>query len=264
MIDMANENNEYSADHLQTLEKGLKVIEAFNGEQYLTISSAAKSVGISRPTARRVLITLVNLGYAQMLDNRFYLTPKVLSLGYSYMTARDSWEITTTLLRDLSKQTNESSSIAKLVGEEIVYIGRVPANKIMKISLNIGTHLPAFATSMGKVLLANLDEDKLDEYFSKADLKPLTPYTVYKEEELRKELEIIRERGWALSENQLEIGLMSIAAPIRNMRGEVIAAINCSTNSSITSREEAMENYLEPLLKTADLISKNTEIELPF
>ena len=252
------------ADHLQTFEKGLKVIEAFDGHDHLTISSAAKLTNISRPTARRVLITLVNLGYAQMLDNRFYLTPKVLSLGYSYMTARDSWEITTTLLRELSKKTNESSSIAKLVGEEIVYIGRVPANKIMKISLNIGTHLPAYATSMGKLLLAQKNEDEMKEYFAQADLKALTPHTIYKEEDLRKEFEVIRERGWAISEDQLEVGLISIAAPIRNMRGDIIAAINCSANSSQTTRREMEDDYLEPLLETAELISRNTEIELPF
>lgn len=252
------------ADHLQTLEKGLNVIEAFDGHDHLTISSAAKLTNISRPTARRVLITLVNLGYAQMLDNRFYLTPKVLSLGYSYMTARDSWEITTTLLRELSKKTNESSSIAKLVGEEIVYIGRVPANKIMKISLNIGTHLPAYATSMGKLLLAQKSEAELREYFATAKLVALTPYTVYKEDELREEFKVIRGRGWAISEDQLEIGLVSIAAPIRNMRGEIIAAINCSANSMQTTRQEVEGNYLEPLLETADMISRNTEIELPF
>lgn len=253
-----------NADHLQTLAKGLKVIEAFDGNDHLTISSAAKLAAISRPTARRVLITLVNLGYAQMLDNRFYLTPKVLSLGYSYMTARDSWEITTTLLRELSKQTNESSSIAKLVGEEIVYIGRVPANKIMNISLNIGTHLPAYATSMGKLLLAQKSEKELQAFFATAKLEALTPNTTYKEEDLRNEFKEIRKNGWAISEDQLEIGLMSIAAPIYNMRGEVIAAINCSTNSSQTTRKEVEDNYLSPLLETADLISRNTEIELPF
>src|SRR5699024_1183693 len=214
--------------------------------------------------ARRVLITLVNLGYAQALDNRFYLTPKILSLGYSYMTARDSWEITTTLLRELSKQTNESSSIAKLVGEEIVYVGRVPANKIMNISLNIGTHLPAYATSMGKLLLAQKSEAELQEFFATATLEALTPNTIYKEVDLRKEFEEIREKGWAISEDQLEIGLMSIAAPIRNMQGEIIAAINCSTNSSRTTRKEVEDNYLSPLLETAELISRNTEIELPF
>lgn len=253
-----------NADHLQTLEKGLKVIEAFDNTDHLTISTAAKLTNISRPTARRVLITLVNLGYAQALGNRFYLTPKVLSLGYSYMTARDSWEITTTLLRELSKQTNESSSIAKLVGEEIVYIGCVPANKIMNISLNIGTHLPAYATSMGKLLLAHMNEEELKEFFATATLEALTPHTTYKEDELRKEFEEIREKGWAISEDQLEIGLMSVAAPIRNMRGEIIAAINCSTNSSQTTRQEVEDNYLSPLLETADLISRNTEIELPF
>ena len=253
-----------SADHLQTLAKGLKVIEAFDSHDHLTISTAAKLTNISRPTARRVLITLVNLGYAQALDNRFYLTPKILSLGYSYMTARDSWEVTTTLLRELSKQTNESSSIAKLVGEEIVYVGRVPANKIMNISLNIGTHLPAYATSMGKLLLAQKSEEELKEFFATAKLEALTPNTTYKEAYLRKEFEEIREKGWAISEDQLEIGLMSIAAPIRNMRGEVIAAINCSTNSSQTTRKEVEDNYLAPLLETADLISRNTEIELPF
>lgn len=261
---MTDESIKNSADHLQTLEKGLKVIEAFDGTDHLTISSASKLVGISRPTARRVLITLVNLGYAQMLDNRFYLTPKVLSLGYSYMTARDSWEITTTLLRELSKVTNESSSLAKLVGEEIVYIGRVPANKIMKISLNIGTHLPAYATSMGKVLLAYKSEEELDTYFAKAELKALTEYTIYKEQDLREELKEIRKQGYAISEDQLELGLMSAAAPIRNMRGDVIAAINCSTNSSQTTREEVEKNYLGPLLEAAEQISRNTEIELPF
>jgi len=253
-----------NADHLQTLAKGLKVIEAFDNHDHLTISAAAKLTNISRPTARRVLITLVNLGYAQALDNRFYLTPKILSLGYSYMTARDSWEITTTLLRELSKQTNESSSIAKLVGEEIVYVGRVPANKIMNISLNIGTHLPAYATSMGKLLLAQKSEAELQEFFATATLEALTPNTIYKEVDLRKEFEEIREKGWAISEDQLEIGLMSIAAPIRNMQGEIIAAINCSTNSSRTTRKEVEDNYLSPLLETAELISRNTEIELPF
>ncbi|CEA03852.1 Pca regulon regulatory protein [Jeotgalicoccus saudimassiliensis] len=261
---MSDENIKNSADHLQTLEKGLKVIEAFNDRDHLTISETSKAVGISRPTARRVLITLVNLGYAQMLDNRFYLTPKVLSLGYSYMTARDSWEITTTLLRELSKVTNESSSLAKLVGEEIVYIGRVPANKIMKISLNIGTHLPAYATSMGKVLLAYKSEEELDTYFKTAELKPLTEHTVYKEDELRKELKEIRKQGYAISEDQLEHGLISAAAPIRNMRGDVIAAINCSANSLQTTREEVENNYLNVLMETAEQISRNTEIELPF
>ena len=261
---MSDKDIKNSADHLQTLEKGLKVIEAFNGKDHLTISETSKLVGISRPTARRVLITLVNLGYAQMLDNRFYLTPKVLSLGYSYMTARDSWEITTTLLRELSKVTNESSSLAKLVGEEIVYIGRVPANKIMKISLNIGTHLPAYATSMGKVLLAYKSEEELNTYFETAELKPLTEHTIYKEEELRRELKEIRQDGYSISEDQLELGLMSAAAPIRNMRGDVIAAINCSTNSSQTTRAEVEKNYLGPLLEAAEQISRNTEIELPF
>lgn len=252
------------ADHLQTLEKGLKVIEAFEGYDHLTISRAAALTDISRPTARRVLLTLVNLGYAQMLDNRFYLTPKVLSLGHSYMTARDSWEITMTLLRDLSRKTNESCSIAKLVGEDIVYIGRVPADKILKISLNIGTRLPAYATSMGKLLIAQKNEAELKKYFASAELQPLTPYTAYKEADLRKEFGEIRKKGWASSRDQLEVGLMSIAAPIRNMHGEIIAAINCSTNSSQTTYREVEGNYLDALLETADLISRNTEIELPF
>jgi len=128
------------------------------------------------------------------LDNRFYLTPKVLSLGHSYMTARDSWEITMTLLRDLSRKTNESCSIAKLVGGDIVYIGRVPADKILKISLNIGTRLPAYATSMGKLLIAQKNEAELKKYFASAELQPLTPYTAYKEADLRKEFGEIRKK----------------------------------------------------------------------
>lgn len=134
----------------------------------------------------------------------------------------------------------------------------------MKISLNIGTHLPAYATSMGKVLLAYKSKEELDTYFETAELKPLTEHTIYKEEDLRKELAEIRKAGYAISEDQLELGLMSVAAPIRNMRGNVIAAINCSTNSSQTTREELEKNYLKPVLDAAEQISRNTEIELPF
>ena len=160
--------------------------------------------------------------------------------------------------------TNESSSLVKLIGEEIVYIGRVPANKIMKTSLNIGTHFPAYATSMGKVLLAYKSKEELDTYFETAELKLLTEHTIYKEEDLREELKEVQMQGYAISEDQLELGLMSVAAPIRDIRGEVIAAINCSTNSSQTTREEVEKNYLKPLLDTAEQISRNTEIELPF
>lgn len=117
---------------------------------------------------------------------------------------------------------------------------------------------------MGKVLLAYKSKEELDTYFETAELKPLTEHTIYKEKDLRKELAEIRKAGYAISEDQLELGLMSVAAPIRNMRGNVIAAINCSTNSSQTTREELEKNYLKPVLDAAEQISRNTEIELPF
>ncbi|PTL37523.1 IclR family transcriptional regulator [Alkalicoccus saliphilus] len=250
------------SDYLKTLERGINVIKSFQHAPHLTISESAKICGLSRPVTRRVLLTLQKLGYATSRDGKFSLTPRMLSLGYSYLFSLNIWETATPSLEALSEKIQESSSLCKLDDTEVVYVARVPVNKIMSHSLAIGTRLPAYATSMGKVLLAYSTNEQIDRYFQKAELKPFTDKTIIEEEKIREELKNIRQNGWAFSRDQLEIGLMSIAAPVRDVRGEVVAAVNCSTHSGRSSREKVEKEFLPLLLEAAESISKSIDFEI--
>lgn len=269
---MSNENSENSnkladefkesGEFLKTLERGLMVITAFQGSPSLTISEAAVRSGLSRPVTRRVLLTLENLGYASLKDGKFSLTTKILSLGYSYLSSHNIWEIAQPYLEQLSKKVDESSSLSILDTTHVVYVARVSVNKIMKYSLEVGTRLPAYATSPGKLLLAYLPETKLDQYFKQAELKAYTEKTNTSEAEIREELKKIRENGWALSHDQLELGLISIAAPVRDIRGEVVAAVNCPTHAGRVDINTVINEYLPVVLETAEKISNNIEFEI--
>ncbi|MFB4166021.1 IclR family transcriptional regulator C-terminal domain-containing protein [Alteribacillus sp. JSM 102045] len=262
----SNENSKQksgnSGDYLKTLERGLEVIKSFNNSPHLTISEASKLTGLPRPVTRRVLITLEKLGYAKSQDGRFSLTPKILSLGYSYISSQNIWEIATPYLEKLSENIQESSSLATLDDTEVVYVARVPVNKIMKHSLGVGTRLPAHASSVGKVLLAYLPSDKLEHYFQEAELHAYTEKTITSEEKIREDLKEVREKGWALSHNQLEMGLVSVAAPIRDIRGEVVAAVNCATHSGRSDIDKVLNEYLPLVLEIAEQISRNFDFEV--
>ncbi|WP_059106022.1 IclR family transcriptional regulator domain-containing protein [Shouchella shacheensis] len=255
-------NERKSSDYLKTLERGLEVIKSFKDSPHLTISESSKITGLSRPVTRRVLITLETLGYANSKNGRYSLTPKILSLGYSYISSQNIWEIATPYLEKLSETIQESSSLATLDATEIVYVARVSVNKIMKHSLGVGTRLPAHASSVGKVLLAFLSDHKLDLYFQQAELRPYTEKTVTSEDKIREDLLNIREQGWALSHDQLEMGLLSIAAPIRDIRGEVVAAVNCATHSGRCNINQVVNEFLPLLLDTAEQISSNIDFEM--
>lgn len=261
-LDNSENNKIRTGDYLQTLERGLMVIKAFKDNSSLTISESSRLTGLSRPVTRRVLLTLEELGYANSNSGRFSLTAKILSLGYSYISSLKIWEITTPYLVSLSEKIGESCSLCTLDDTEIIYVARVPVKKFLKISIGIGTRLPAYATSMGKVILAHLPPHKLDEYFKKVVLVPYTEKTCTDEKELRVELEKIRKHGWAISYEQLEEGLISIATPIKDIRGKVVAAINCSTHSGRADKEKVEKQFLPFLLETSEKINKSIDFEI--
>lgn len=251
-------NSINSADFIQSLERGLQVIQVFSKEHpTLTVTEAAKLTSLSRPATRRILLTLENLGFATSEDGHFSLTAKVLSLGYSYISSKNLWEMAQPHMQKLVTQTGESTSISVLDGSDIIYVVRIPTKRIMTISLEVGSRLPAYATSMGQVLLAHLPTEELNHYFKTTDLQAWTKKTVIDETKLKERFAQIKKDGWAFIEQQLEEGLSSLAAPIRNYEGRVIAAINISSQANRIDNNIIEEELLPLLLETADKISND-------
>jgi IclR family transcriptional regulator, pca regulon regulatory protein len=243
-------------DHfVQSLERGLAVIRAFGEDRpELTLSEVAQHTGLTRAAARRFLLTLADLGYVHADGRRFSLSPRVLELGYAYLSSLSLPEIAEPHLEQLAAEVRESSSVSVLDGDDIVYVARVPTSRIMRVAINVGTRFPAHATSMGRVQLAALAESELDAYLARADLRALTANTVTDPARLRAELDRIRAQGWALVDQELEEGLRSVAAPIRDRAGRVVAAVNVSAHASRASRETVRRVLLPPLLATAGRI----------
>lgn len=241
---------------VQALERGLAVLQVFSHEHpALTLSDVARLTGITRATARRILLTLERLGMVRSDGRRFSLTPRVLSLGWAYLSSLSIWEIAEPLMRDLVDRTGESCSAATLDLPEVVYVARVPTRRIMSITLGVGTRLPAHATSMGRVLLAGLPPRELDAFLDGTALEPYTPRTVVDADRLRRVVGEVREQGWALVDQELELGLRSIAAPLRDADGRVIAALNVSAAASRVPADDLFARFLPPLLETAGAIS---------
>jgi len=236
---------------VQSLERGLAVIRAFGPEDpELTLSDVARRTGLTRAAARRFLLTLADLGYVRSDGRLFALTPRVLDLGYAYLSSLSLPEVAEPHLERLAAEVHESSSVSVLDGDEIVYVGRVPTSRIMRVSINVGTRFPAYATSMGRVLLAALEPDELEAYLARAEIRPLTARTIATSDELRAELVRVRTQGWALVDQELEEGLRSIAVPIRT-GAHVVAAVNVSAHASRASKDTVRKVLLPPLLRTA-------------
>lgn len=237
---------------MQSLERGLAVIRAFDGDHAeLTLSEVAAATGVTRAAARRFLLTLAELGYVRSEGRYFSLTARVLELGYAYLSSLSLPEVAEPHLEALVAEVNESSSVSVLDGQDVVYVARVPTSRIMTVVISVGTRFPAYATSMGRVLLAGLPEPELDAYLTSVPLTPLTSRTVSSVAALRGELARVRGQGYALVNQELEDGLRAIAAPIRDRTGKVIAALNISAHASRTSLETMRRDLLPPLLKTA-------------
>lgn len=236
-------------DYVQSLARGLAVIRAFSAETpRLTLSEVAKHTGLTRSAARRFLLTLSELGYIRSDGRQFSLRPRVLELGYSYLSSLGLPEIVMPHLERLSAETRESASVAVLDADEVVYVARVPTKRIMTVVIAIGTRFPAYATSLGRVLLAGQSPEWLAGYLAGVTLRPLTPHTIVDRHELRQELDRVRDRGFALADQQLEEGLRSMAVPIRDAGGAVVAGVNVSAHISRGSGQSLHEELL-PLLK---------------
>ncbi len=245
-----------SGDFIQSLERGLAVIGSFSGERRRqTLSEVAATTGLTRATARRVLLTLTELGYVDQSGRVFSLAPKVLDLGYAYLSSQPMVELAQRPMERLVDEVNESSSMSVLDGTEIVYVARVPTRRIMTISLAVGSRLPAYPTAMGRVLLAGLSDEEVDEHIGRIHLEPLTESTITDPRRLRDAIREVRGQGWALVDQELEVGVRSIAAPISVGSGTVRAAINVSGHATRVSVERLREDFLPLLLATAATIS---------
>lgn len=244
-----------TADFVQSLARGLAVIRAFDAEHpELSLSDVARRADMPRAAARRFLLTLEALGYVRTEARTFALTPRVLELGFSYLSALSLPEVVQPHLERLSREIDESVSAAVLDGTDVVYVARVPTRRIMSVRITIGTRFPAFATSMGRVLLAGMTDDAADAVLEASALASFTERTVTDPGALRRELDRVREQGWSLVDGELEAGLRSVAAPLRARDGAVIAAVNVSTSATRDTVEHLVQAYVPPLLRTADAI----------
>jgi IclR family transcriptional regulator, pca regulon regulatory protein len=239
---------------VQSLERGLAVIRTFDRGRVGRPSEVAAATGLTRAAARRFLLTLSDLGYVRAAGNGFQLSPRVLELGRAYLSGLTLPDAALPFLRDLVGHVRESSSVAVLDGERIVYVAHVAARRVLAVSVTVGSDDPAFATSLGRVLLAAQDEDRLERFLATAELTPLTARTIVDPDRLRAELARVRRQGWALVDQELEEGLRAVAAPIHDGSGKVVAAVNVDPQATRWSVEEIRASVVPQLLDAAAAI----------
>jgi IclR family transcriptional regulator, pca regulon regulatory protein len=245
-----------SPDFIEAIARGLDVIRAFHPRQpVMSLTAVATAAGLARPTARRILLTLEQLGYVRTADGGFELTPRVLDLGMSYVLSRGLWEVARPHMDKLVARTHESSSIAQLDGSDIVYVARVAVPKIIALAVTIGTRFPAMQTSLGKVLLAALPPGEAERVLVEPSRSGITPRWQPDAEERAAALREVRARGWALTDQELAPGIRSVAAPLRDGDGRTIAALNVTVHAAETPVEVLTGEYLPWLLQTAGAIS---------
>lgn len=240
-----------SKHFVQGFARGLQVIRSFGADApRMTLSEVAKRSNLSRASARRILLTLVDLGMAGVADRRFFLTPKVLSLGYAYLSSMPLWQFCQPILESLVAECNETCSLFVLDDTEVVYVQRIAVRRILQIGVTIGSRVPAYATSMGRVLLAGLSPTEFEAYLSNLRIVPLTHATVKTVDDLRAIVEDTRRKGYCWIDSEIEVGICGLAVPIHDSRGRVIAALNVSVSGGRTTEKKAVKQFL-PLLQDA-------------
>jgi IclR family pca regulon transcriptional regulator len=237
------------------VDRVFAIVRAFGRDSpVLTLSQVAERTGLTRASARRFLLTLQTLGYVGSDGRQFSLRPRILDLGFAYLSSVPVFDVVETHMEAMVQQLQESSSASVLDGTDIIYTVRVPTKRIMSVQIEVGTRLPAYATSMGRVLLANLNDEQLGLFFRQAELKQLAPTTVTSEQRLREVLQDVRHQGWSLVDQELEVGVRSVAVPLHDSVGKVFAAMNVSTNATRVPAQHLLQEYLPLLRKTATAI----------
>lgn len=233
------EDSPGDGDFVQSLARGLEVIKVFDEDHpSRSFSDVAKATGLSRAAVRRSLLTLQKLGYMRSEGALFGLTPKVLELGHAYLRGLSTPQIAEPHLKDLMRTVRETTALSVLDGDHVVHVARVPTTGVITVSINVGSRFPAYATAMGRVLLAGLDEETFEKYLSRVDLQPLTDRTVRNTDEFRAIIAAVRENGFCVADQELNRGLRAVAVPVRDREGTVIAAANIAVSAGMRSLEE--------------------------
>ncbi len=251
-----------SSDFVEAVARGLSILECYSDpvsvrqRGRLTLTDAGKLTGLTRGTARRLLLTLKELHYLDSDGKHFWLTPKILGLANGFMTPLGLGDASAAILQELTQRVDESASVGILDEEEIVYIERVEVRRIYSSRIVNGTRLPAFCSSIGRVLLGGLSDSKLERWLDKYPLRPLTQHTITDRKAFVAEIERVRECGYAVIDEELEIGIRSIAVPIIGENGRVVAALNNSTSTARHSVEDLERDFLPELRLAAEKLSK--------
>jgi len=252
---LAPSESSLSPNFVQSLARGLSVIEAMGTSAGpMTLSEAAVATDLSRAAARRILLTLADLGYVAATGRQFSLTPRVLGLGYSYLASLPLTHVVVPHMERLVEEVHESCSVSVLDGNDLVYVARVPTKRIMTVNLSVGARLPAYPTSMGRVLLAGLPPAGLDAYLARVTLAARTERTVTSAAALRRIVAQVARQGWALVDQELEDGVRSVAVPLHERGGRVVAAMNVSVHASRTSKSALVKTFLPRLMAAAEAI----------
>jgi IclR family transcriptional regulator, pca regulon regulatory protein len=243
--------------YVQSFARGLEVIRSFNAAApRQTLTEVASRTGLTRAGARRILLTLQTLGYVTSDGKQFALTPRILDLGFAYLSSMPMWNVAEPVMEALVEQVKESSSAAVLEGTDIVYVLRVSTRKIMRNTLGIGSRLPAYCTSMGRMLLAGLPDEEVLRLLKFSPLEARTRHTLTDVDALLAKVQQARRQGWCLVNQELEEGLVSMAAPVVNRAGRIIASINISGQVNRTPARQMQEGMLQPLREAAAEISR--------
>ncbi len=256
-----SEGFERSPDYVQSLARGLAVLRAFakddgRDQTRMSLAAVAARSGLSRAAARRLVLTLQHLGYVRADGREFTLTPRVLELGFGFIGSLKLGDVAQPLMEDLSHRVDESCSMAVLDGQSIVYVARVPVRKVMTVSLGLGARLPAYCTSMGRVLLSGLSDGELVAWLRQCRPTAHTAYTVTEPDRLRELIEEVRGQGYSYVEQELELGLCSVAVPVRNRQGQVAAALNIGMRFHTDARQRVHDVLVPALHETAEALER--------